>query len=99
MDTIRYRPASSVPGKNRLSVREENEEVPRRDDPLPGVFGEDRGVAGLELATVRVAKTSASTLCPQVEQKRLVSAISLAQDGHFVMAGRFMIAQVRFGGL
>jgi hypothetical protein len=53
----------------------------------------------MELATVRVAKTSASTLCPQVEQKRLFSAISLAQDGHFVMAGRFMIAQVRFGGL
>lgn len=43
-------------------------------------------MAGLELATVRVATTSASTLCPQVAQKRLFSAISLSQDGHLVMA-------------
>jgi hypothetical protein len=45
-------------------------------------------VAGMEVATVRVAKIPASTFSPQVEQKRLFSAISLAQDGHLVMANR-----------
>jgi hypothetical protein len=82
MDTMRYRPASSVPGTNRLSDREEEEEeegVTERADPL-------EGVRGTEAATVRVANTSASTACPQVEQKRLFSAISLVQDGQMVMA-------------
>ena len=80
---MRYRPASSVPGTNRLSDREaeeeEEEEVAERADPL-------EGVRGTEAATVRVANTSASTACPQVEQKRLFSAISLVQDGQMVMA-------------
>ena len=79
---MRYRPASSVPGTNRLSDREEEEaeeEVAERADPL-------EGVRGAEAATVRVANTSASTACPQVAQKRLFSAISLVQDGHVVMA-------------
>ena len=67
---MRYRAASSVPGTKRVSAWEEEDEVPRPDEPLP-----DRGVAGLEAATVRVAKMSASTFCPQVEQKRLFSAI------------------------
>jgi hypothetical protein len=87
-ETIRYRAASRVPGTKRISAWEEEDEVPRRDEPLPGVFAEDRGVAGTDAATVRVAKMSVSTFCPQVEQKRLFSAISLAQDGHLVMADR-----------
>ena len=91
---MRYRPASSVPGKNRLSELEE--EVPRRADldPLLGVRAGDRGVAGMAVATVRVANSSAgcvsaSIFCPQVEQKRLFSAIALAQDGHSFMADAF----------
>jgi hypothetical protein len=88
IETIRYRPASRVPGTNRLSLREDAEELATRDGPLTGVLGDDRGVEGLEAATVRVAKTSASasTGRPQVEQKRLAALISLAQDGHVVMA-------------
>jgi hypothetical protein len=48
----------------------------------------------MAVATVRVANASlwcesASTLCPQVEQKRLFSAMALAQDGHSFMAGAF----------
>jgi hypothetical protein len=78
-----------VPGTNRLSEWAEEDELASRDDPLPGVFAEDRGEAGTDVATVRVAKTSASasTLCPQIEQKRLFSAISLAQDEHLIMTG------------
>src|SRR5258708_35503885 len=104
MGTIRYRPASTVPGTKRLSVRAADEELPRRDDPLPGVRGADSGLAATEVATVRVANTSASTLCPHMEQKRLWSAISLAQDGHLVMADAFhdrtrMIEYGWLGGL
>jgi hypothetical protein len=84
---MRYRLASSVPGTNRVSEREE-EDV-RRDEPLDGVLEAERGVAGTEAATVRVAKTSAPTFCPQVEQKRLFSLISLAQDGHLIMTDAF----------
>jgi hypothetical protein len=86
METMRYRSASRVPGTKRLSERDEEVELAKRDDPLGGVAGEDRGVTGAAVATVRVANTSASTACPQMEQKRLFSAISLAQDGHFVIA-------------
>lgn len=94
MEMIRYRPASSVPGKNRLSELEG--EVPSRGDLelLLGVRTADRGVAGIAVATVRVANSwdecaSASIFCPQVEQKRLFSAITLAQDGHSFMADVF----------
>ena len=82
---------------NRLSLLEGDEELPTRDEPLPGVFGEERGVPGL--ATVRVAKTAASTACPQVEQKRLFSAISVAHAGHVVMTATPMIAHAITGGL
>jgi hypothetical protein len=83
---MRYREASSVPGTKRLSECEED--VARRDELPLGVRAADRGVAGMEVATVRVAKIPASIFSPQVEQKRLFSAISLAQDGHLVMANR-----------
>src|ERR1700722_16992654 len=85
-ETMRYRPASSVPGTNRLSECEGDEELPRREEPLAGVLGGDRGRAGFAAATVRVAKTSSARFSPQAEQKRLFSGVSLAQDGHFLMA-------------
>lgn len=68
-------------------------------DPPEGVRGEDRGVEGTAAATVRVAKTSVSTDSPQLEQKRLFSAISLAQEGHFVIADAIMIAYDVLHGL
>jgi hypothetical protein len=37
--------------------------------------------------------------CPQVEQKRLFSAISVAHDGHFAMTASPMIAHALRRGL
>jgi len=81
---MRYRSANSVPGTNRLSPRVDDE-LDKRDPVelgIPEEEAEARGVAGLEAATVRVAKTSTSTGFPQLGQKRLWSAISPLQDGH-----------------
>jgi hypothetical protein len=83
-DTIRYRPASNVPGRKRLLREDEELRTPEGELPLLEC-DEDRGVAGLTEATVCVANTSNSTALPHKEQKRLCSAISLAQDGHFGM--------------
>ena len=86
METIRYRPANMVPGTNLPSRREADAVLDTCDDP-PGVLGEDRGLAGVDAATVCVAKMLApvSTARPHVEQKRLLSAISLEQDGQVAM--------------
>ncbi len=83
---MRYRPANIVPGTNLPSRREADEVLDTRDDSADGL-GEDLGAAGVAAVTVRVAKTPAfaSTARPHVEQKRLLPAISLAQDGHVAM--------------
>ena len=77
---MRYREANTVPGKNLLSPRVEGEE---RRPPL--LEGEDREVAGCEVATVRVANTSASSALPQAAQKRLSSGFSRAHAGHLAI--------------
>ena len=77
-DTMRYRPASSVPVKNRLSRNEVDEGL------LPPELG-DLGAAGRKEATVRVAYASSLTLSPQDEQKRTFSAISVPQEVHFAI--------------
>jgi hypothetical protein len=75
---IRYRPARSVPGKNRLSRNDVDEGL------RPPELG-DFGVAGRREATVRVAYASSATFSPQEEQKRTFSAISVPQAAHFAI--------------
>jgi hypothetical protein len=82
-EMMRYRPARSVPGKNRLS-RNEVDEGLRPPDDCPPLLG-DLGVAGRREATVRVAYASSFTLSPQDEQKRTFSAMSVPQEVHFGM--------------
>ena len=77
-DTMRYRPAKSVPGKNRLSRNDVDNGL------RPPELG-DLGVAGRREATVRVAYASSLTLSPQDEQKRTFSAISVPQEVHFAI--------------
>ena len=75
---MRYREASTVPGKNLLSPRREEDDEPRG-------IGERRLPEEDEGATVRVAKTSESSASPQEAQKRLSSGFSRAHDGHLAM--------------
>jgi hypothetical protein len=74
---MRYRPASNVPGRKRLSSLD-LEEFDTLDGRLPADFEEGPGVA---IATV----SSESTAAPQMEQKRLFEKISPPHDEHFVM--------------
>ena len=80
---MRYRPAKSVPGKNRLSRKDVDDGLlaPADCPPLPG----DRGVVGRTAATVRVAYSPSITFSPQAEQKRTFSPISVPQEVHFAM--------------
>lgn len=76
---MRYRAARRVPGRNRPSLAEEEEDETRSFDD-----GE------LDVATVSVAEESRETGVPQARQKRLFSGRSLEHLRHFVVCIRLM---------
>ena len=78
---MRYRPASSVPGRNRPSLDEVVEELRSFDDCE---------LDGLLVATVCVAMESDSTGAPQDRQNRLFPGRSLEHLRHFVVCIRLM---------
>jgi len=87
-ETIRYRAAAAVPGTKRISAWEEEDEVPKRDEPLPGVFAEDRGVAERMRRPCAWRRCRSRHFVRKWNRSGCFSAISLAQDGHLVMADR-----------
>lgn len=81
---MRYRPARSVPGRNRPSDEEVVEELRSFEE------GELELDDGELVATVWVAIASGCTAVPQERQKRLFSGRSLAHLRHRVVCIRLM---------
>ena len=81
--TMRYRSASTVPGTNRASVTEPDDEIRPGE---AGVLCRDAPPAGdtaRELVGVALMVSGA----PQCEQKRVPGGDSLAQEGHGITGG------------